>query len=103
MQALEEALSAAAPRREGQWLDEVLAALNALHEATREEAENAAQPDGLLSDVSRTQPRLRNRVRGLRTQYRQLQENIDALRGELAAPAMRWWTSRTSANASPGS
>ena len=36
----------------------------------------------MLSDIAFNQPRLRNRVRGVRTQYRQLQERIDALRRE---------------------
>jgi len=86
MQELEVALSAAAPRREARWHQDVLASLTILGETTSEEADNAARPDSLLSDISRTQPRLRNRVRGLRTQYRQLHDAIDALRGELGEP-----------------
>jgi hypothetical protein len=82
MHELEEALGTAAPAREARWRDTVLGALLILGDATREEAENADQPDSLLSDIAFNQPRLRSRVRGLRTQYRQLQQSIDALRRE---------------------
>jgi len=61
--------------------------LGILGEAAREEAENAAQPDSLLSDIARTQPWLRNRVRGLRIHYRQLRDAIAALQDELDAAA----------------
>ena len=83
MHALERALGAAAPRREREWRDDVLAGLMVLDEATREEQSNASQPDSLLSDISRTQPRLRNRVRGLRTQYAALRDTIASLHREL--------------------
>jgi hypothetical protein len=83
---LEAALGAAAPGRESSWLHEVLDALTNLNQATVEEQHNADQPDSLLSDVARTQPRLRNRVRGLRAQYRQVRDTIETLRDELAAP-----------------
>lgn len=83
MHRLEKALESAAPRREGGWRDEVMAALTVLGEATAEEAENADQPDSLLSDIAHNQPRLRNRVRGIRTQYRQLRERIGELNSEL--------------------
>jgi hypothetical protein len=79
MQQLEAALGAAAPHREQAWRDEVARTLAILGEAAREEAENSAQPDSLLSDIARTQPWLRNRVRGLRLHYRQLGEAITAL------------------------
>lgn len=36
----------------------------------------------MLSDIAFNQPRLRNRIRGLRTQYRQLQQGIDSLHRE---------------------
>lgn len=83
MQELEAALGAAAPRREQAWRHEVRRALAVLGEAAREEADNAAQPDSLLSDIARTQPWLRNRARGLRTHYRQLRDTIAALHDEL--------------------
>jgi len=86
MQDLERALSTAAPRREAEWRQEVLAALAVLSEVASEEAANASRPDSLLSDIARTQPWLRNRVRALRTHYGQLQNRIEALRGELDAP-----------------
>jgi hypothetical protein len=38
----------------------------------------------LLSDIKRTQPRLRTRVRGLRTQYAHLRQTIASTRVELA-------------------
>ncbi len=80
--ALEQALGAAAPTREARWRETVLDALLVLGDATREETQNAERPDSLLSDVAFNQPRLRSRVRGLRTQYRQLQQSIDGLRDE---------------------
>jgi hypothetical protein len=87
MHQLETALSTAAAGREAPWRDDVLAALGVLDEATAEEDNNAGQADSLLSDVKRTQPRLRNRVRGLRAQYRQLRDAIAALRQELEQPS----------------
>jgi hypothetical protein len=83
MHELEDALGTAAPAREARWRETVLGALVVLSDAIRDEAENAERPDSLLSDVAFNQPRLRSRVRGLRTQYRQLQQSIDALRREL--------------------
>lgn len=83
MQQLEAALAAAAPRREPAWLAEVHRTLTVLGEAAAEEARNAAEPDSLLSDIARTQPWLRNRVRGLRLHYRQLRDRISALQQEL--------------------
>jgi hypothetical protein len=85
MHELEAALSAAAPRREQAWCTEVRRALGILGEATQDEAENASLPDSLLSDIARTQPWLRNRVRGLRIHYRQLRDAIAALQDELDA------------------
>jgi hypothetical protein len=82
MHELEDALATAAPAREARWHETVLGALAVLGDATREEAENAQQADSLLSDIAFNQPRLRNRVRRLRTQYRQLQETIDSLQHE---------------------
>jgi hypothetical protein len=76
MQQLEAALEAAAPRREDTWHKEVRKALDVLGEAAKEEAENAAQPDSMLSAIARTQPWLRNRARGLRIHYRQLRDSI---------------------------
>jgi hypothetical protein len=86
MHELEEALGTAAPAREARWQEAVVHALGVLDEATRDEARNAEQPDSLLSDIAFNQRRLRNRVRGLRSQYRQLSESIDALRREFAQP-----------------
>jgi hypothetical protein len=81
--SLEAALATAAPGREATWRDAVAAALDVLHQATLEEERNAAEPDSILSDIARTQSRLRHRVRGLRAQYRQISDTLDALRHEL--------------------
>ena len=83
MHSLEAALAEAAPRREENWREAVLDALVVLGQVTTEEAENADRPDSLLSDLARTQPRLRNRVRGVRLQYGQLRETIASIRSEL--------------------
>lgn len=83
MHRLEAALSDAAPRREGPWRDSVVQALAVLDAATAEEANNAERPDGLLSDLARHQPRLRNRARALRMQYAKLRDTIDSLRKEM--------------------
>jgi hypothetical protein len=83
MHALEEALAEPAPGREGPWRDKVLTALDVLDEATAEENENAEQPDSLLSDIKRYQPRLRTQVRGVRLQYGHLRDRVVALREEL--------------------
>jgi chromosome segregation ATPase len=83
MQQLETALASAAPRREQAWRTGVRAALDVLAETAASEARNAELPDSLLSDIARNQPWLRNRVRGLRLHYRQLQDTIASLRDEL--------------------
>jgi hypothetical protein len=83
MHSLEAALAEAAPGREGNWRGAVADALGVLSEVTTEEAENADRPDSLLSDLARTQPRLRNRVRGVRFQYRQLRDTIASIHSEL--------------------
>ena len=83
---LESALGAPAPGRESTWRDNVLVALDTLDRAIAVEQRNADEPDSLLSDLARTQPRLRNRVRGLRTQYGQVRRTVAALRHELSVP-----------------
>ncbi len=86
MHELEAALGSAAPGRESSWRADVLAALVVLDEATEDEYTNATKPDSLLSDIKRTQPRLRTRVRGLRTQSAQLSQTIKSICAELANP-----------------
>jgi hypothetical protein len=86
MHELEAALGAAAPGREPSWLAAVLASLIVLDEATGDEYANATQPDSLLSDIKRTQPRLRTRVRGLHTHYAHLRQAITSMRAELSRP-----------------
>lgn len=83
--SLEAALATAAPGRLQDWQGSVIAALAVLDSATAVEAVNAERPDSLLSDIAHTQPHLRNRVRGLRLQYRQLREALHSLMDELAA------------------
>ena len=87
MHRLEAMLAAAAPGREQDWHSDVLAALVDLDEATAEEADNARSPDSLLSDLARTQPWLRNRVRGVRLHYQQLRDSLRSLRAELEGSA----------------
>ena len=86
MHELEAALGAAAPGRESSWRAAVLAALVVLDEGTDDEYANATAPDSLLSDIKRTQPRLRTRVRGLRTQYEHLRQTIASMSAELGKP-----------------
>jgi chromosome segregation ATPase len=81
--ALEQALASPAPLRESAWRTSVREALSTLDQATAEEDANAEQPDSLLYDIRRTQPRLRSRVNGVRAQYRQLRQRIAALGHEL--------------------
>jgi hypothetical protein len=85
MHQLEVALSEAAPGREEPWRKQVLQALSVLQAAIVEEATNAKRPDSLLSDLARTQPRLRNRARALRIQYDNLREAVCSLQQEVDA------------------
>ena len=80
---LEAMLAAPAPGREEEWRSEVLDALVSLAKATSDEAANAQRLDSLLSDLCRTQPWLRNRVRGVRLQYQQIRDSLGSLRREL--------------------
>ena len=86
MHSLEAALGAAAPGRESSWRAAVLATLVVLDEVTDDEFANSTNPDSLLSDIKRTQPRLRTRVRGLQTHYAHLRQTITSIRAELAKP-----------------
>jgi hypothetical protein len=83
---LEAALESAGPGRATAWREEVISALAILEESTTQESQTARRPDSLLSDIARTQPRLRNRVRGVRLQYQQLRDRIKSLRRELEDP-----------------
>jgi hypothetical protein len=82
MHQLEAALGSAAPGRAGPWWQAVVTALAVLDAATTDEEVNAGRPDSLLSDIKRTQPRLRTRVRGVRAQYTQLRRALSELRDE---------------------
>jgi hypothetical protein len=81
---VEYALGSAAPGRSEAWRRGVIGAFDDLDQATAEEEANAARPDSLLSDIARNYPRLRHRVHGLRIQYANAREAIQALRRELA-------------------
>lgn len=83
MNALEHALASPAPLRESAWGTSVREALSTLDQAMADEDANAEQPDSLMHDIRRTQPRLRSRVNGVRAQYRQLRQRIASLRHEL--------------------
>lgn len=103
MHQLEAALSAAAPGREATWRDDVLAHLRRSVRRPPRRPRNAAEPDSLLSDIARTQPWLRNRVRGLKIHYRQLQDALPRCDASSVRPLKRPWTSPTFANALLGS
>ena len=66
MHRLEAALESPTFGREDDWRADVLVALTVLHTVSAEAADEATRPDSLLSDVAWNQPRLRNRVRGIR-------------------------------------
>lgn len=83
MHRLEAALEAAGPGREDTWRIDVLTALIVLHEASLQASVSSEQPDSLLSDIARNQPRLRNRVRGIRAQYRQLTDATQMMMREV--------------------
>ena len=86
MHRLEAALESASTGRESSWREEVVTALAVLDESAAEESRNAWRPYSLLSDIARNQPRLRNRVRGIRIQYDLLRDRIAAVRRELSEP-----------------
>lgn len=83
MHGLEAALESAASGREEDWGVEVLTALVVLHEVSDNASVSSAQPDSLLSDIALNQPRLRNRVRDIRNQYRQLRDVTEGMLREL--------------------
>lgn len=83
MHRLEAALESAGPGREDTWRVDVLTALIVLHEASLQASVSSDEPDSLLSDIARNQPRLRNRVRGIRAQYRQLMDATQTVMREL--------------------
>jgi len=87
MHRLEAALESAAFGREHEWREEVLASLTTLHAVSVQAEDEAVRPDSLLSDIAWNQPRLRNRVRGIRTQYRQLRDTIEAILSEQSGGA----------------
>lgn len=81
--ALEGAAASPAPGRETEWRRQILSALADLDDVMTEELRNSELPESLLSDIRRTQPRLRTRVRGVRSQYLQIRQGIADLREEV--------------------
>jgi hypothetical protein len=77
MAHLNAALIAAASGREAVWRRNVADALETLYEAVTAESCAQGRADSLLSDIARTQPRLRNRVRRLRLDYVRLSARIE--------------------------
>jgi len=73
---LNAALVAAASGRTPVWCRNVADALEVLDHAVTAEAAAHLEADSLFSDIARTQPRLRNRVRGLRVEYGRLSRQI---------------------------
>jgi hypothetical protein len=73
---LNRALLAPSCGRDAVWRRNVAEALEALDQAVTTESRSCAEADSLLSDIARTQPRLRNRVRGLRHHYGRLSDQI---------------------------
>ncbi len=72
-----------APGRKVQWLGQVLHALDVLEEMLATQYENSADPDSILSDIQRDQPRLHNRVVQLRRDSRHLHEAVSRLHTQL--------------------
>ena len=85
LQRLERATGA--PASTPHWHDDALAALIALDEATADEQHNANEPDSLLSEIQRNQPRLRPRVHGIRAQYDQIRNTVRSLHNEMTTSA----------------
>ena len=83
MYRLERAAGAPAPGRGEAWRLDVVGALASLENAVSEEQTNANRPDSLLSELLRSTPRLRGRVRALRLQYDQERQAIAWLRREI--------------------
>ena len=83
LQELEFRAGSPAPGREGQWLGQVLRALDALEEMLAIQHENSAEEGSILSDIQRDQPRLHNRVVQLRRDYRDLHEAVSRLHAQL--------------------
>jgi hypothetical protein len=81
---LSSALVAAASGREAVWRRNAADALEILDQAVTAETRARGQADSLLSDIARTQPRLRNRVRGLRLHYARLSQQIHMALHDLA-------------------
>jgi hypothetical protein len=81
---LEAAAGTAAPGRESDWLEQVLADLRALEGAIAKEREESLQPDSLLSMIGRDYPRrFGARVRQLRTQLDDIGRQMASLRSQL--------------------
>ena len=102
MHDLEAALADAAPGREPSWRAAVLDAVVVLDDATAEEHTNAVSPDSLLSDIKRSQPRLRTRVRGYEASTNTSVKRSPRSVPNSPNPTTATPTTRTCANVSPG-
>lgn len=83
MHALEHALAAAAPGRERTWAREVLAALETLESALRNQDASGEHAESLLSDIQQMDPRFEYRVSQLRRQLSDLRQPAASLRSQL--------------------
>jgi hypothetical protein len=76
---LERAASGPVRHAGSAWFEDVLRALSAMQAAMDDERANADRPESLLSNIARTNPRLRSRAHGSRAQLQQLCETVAAL------------------------
>jgi hypothetical protein len=80
---VERAAEAPAPGRAEQWLQDLASALTALENAMALERSNGNRTESLVSELSRSDPRLRAEVQTSRLRYDQLREAVASLRGEI--------------------
>ena len=76
IEQLASALVAAASGRAAVWQRNVADALETLDRAVTAESRSNGDVDSLLSDIARTQPRLRGRVRSVRHHYARISDQL---------------------------
>ena len=76
VEQLDAALIAPASVRTAAWRRNIVDSLEMLHDAVTAEAAAHRDASSLYSDIARSQPRLRNRVRRLRVEYARLIRDI---------------------------
>lgn len=79
IQRLEKAYRAAAPGRESSWLADIYTALLEVDRALCQQNENADNPNSVLSEIERTEPRLTGQIAALRERYRTLRQETSEL------------------------